>query len=87
MDSLTQCLPAATQLVDLNRFKFNCANEYVEIIKASRNANKVILRGDIQCIKEECDFGADVKYKTKNLCFVTPTDKGKKKADQATYDN
>ena len=87
MDSFTQCLPAATQLVDLQYFNYKCGNDYVGIVKASRNAEKVIMRGNIQCIKEECDFGADIKYKTKNLCFIEPTSKDKKKADQATYDN
>ena len=87
MPSLIQCLLAATQLVDLQDFNFKCGDEFMQIIKASRNAENVNLRANIQCIKEECDFGADVKYKTKNLCFVTPTVKGKKKSNQATYDN
>ena len=64
---------------------FKCTNEYVEIIKASRNAKKVILRGDIQYIREECDFGSNIKYKTQYLCFEYPTPEGREKADHATY--
>ena len=66
-------------------FKIPTAKDCVEIVKASRNAECVVLKGDIQCIKEECDFGDQVKYKTKNLCFGVPTKKDQKKADQATY--
>ena len=71
MASLCKCLSGVTQQVYFYSVDFNSSHTLSKIVKASHNAESVIIRRGKVLTDDEWDFWNDNNYKTKTLSFST----------------